>query len=97
MLGFPREFFEEKRPAYLRVLAFNDTGRKLLREMKTGASLPVLTTLGRQDFSRETAFARQLELETASTDLWALLQRDPSLNTPGLDYLKAPVYVKKGG
>lgn len=97
LLGFPREFFEETRPAYLRVLAFNDTGRKLLREMKTGASLPVLTTLGRQDFSRATAFARQLELETASTDLWSLLQRDPALNTPGLDYLKAPVYVRKEG
>ena len=38
--------FQRLGPAYIRPLAMNETGRRLMREMKTTASLPVVTKCG---------------------------------------------------
>ena len=47
LLDVPRWRWEDNTPAYLRVLAFNDTGRQLLKQMKATASLPIITGLYR--------------------------------------------------
>ena len=95
LLDKPRYFWEQPQPAYLRVLAFNDTGRKLLKAMKQTAQLPVITKLGHAPAqNRSSAFARQIELDLAATDLWSLLQYDDSLNRTGNDFLLSPRYVK---
>lgn len=95
LLDKPRSFWEQPQPAYLRVLAFNDTGRKLLKAMKQTAQLPVITKLGTAPAqSRSDLFARQIELNLAATDLWSLLQHDDSLNRTGNDFLLSPRYVK---
>lgn len=91
LLDKPCRLFEQQTPAYLRVLAFNDTGRQLLRTMKRTAQLPVVTKLGNTpQRGQSDAFAQQLELETAATDLWSLLQYDARLNRTGNDFLLSP-------
>lgn len=77
-------------PPYLRVLAFNDRGRELLKEMKTAATLPVLT---------KPAHARGLEpegaqlfcLEARCTDLYDLCF--PHIPTPGREWTTGPVFL----
>lgn len=92
LLQRPREYFDQKEPAYLRVLAFNDRGRQLLHQMKTTASLPLLTKLGKNPAQgREAAFGQQLDLDIAATGLASLLYGQVP---PDADYLKGPVYVK---
>lgn len=93
----PREAWAQQHAAYLRVLAFNDTGRQLLKQMKKTASLPVITKLGRgwqYDVGQAEACHTQLALELKATDVWSLLQKRPELNRQGNDYYMSPVYLK---
>lgn len=77
-------------PAYLRVLGFSGRGRKLLREMKEKAALPVLTKpahireLGEE---AQTLFA----LECRGSDLFGLCFDEPK--PCGLDYTQGPVIL----
>ncbi len=97
LLDAPRAVWTQKNAAYLRVLAFNDTGRELLKQMKKTASLPLITKLGRnwqyaKKFSDEAK--AQLTLELQATDIWSLLQAETALNRQGNDYYLSPVYVR---
>ena len=77
--------------AYLRILAFNEQGRSLLKDIKKNSSLPLLTKLGRNPFRNQSrAFTQQLKLDIAASDLLALLQQCPS----GSDFLTSPYYRK---
>ena len=85
------EDFAQAEPAYLRILAFNEQGRSLLKGIKKNISLPLLTKLGRNPFHNQSrAFRQQLELDIAASDLLALLQQRPS----GSDFLTSPYYRK---
>lgn len=96
LLDKPRSLLEQQQPAYLRVLAFDDIGRQLLKTMKTTAALPIITKLGRQkQQDTNSPLHQQLELETAATDIWALLQNNPALNKPGNDFFISPGYISK--
>lgn len=93
----PRETWAQQHAAYLRVLAFNDTGRQLLKQMKKTAALPLITKLGRgwqYNAGQAAACHTQLALELKATDIWSLLQKRPELNRQGNDYYLSPVYVK---
>ena len=102
LLDVPRWRWEDNTPAYLRVLAFNDTGRQLLKQMKSTASLPIITGLYRNwpqrlqhlSMRQQQIYIKQLELELKATELWSLLQLNPDLNRYGNDYLISPSYVK---
>jgi len=74
-----RPMWEFPEPEYIRVLAFNDRGRELLRKMKTKATLPLIT-------KPEYLYAADI----AATDVLASLQNQPV----GLDFTTSPVYVK---
>ena len=79
------------------MLAFNDTGRQLLKQMKKTAALPLITKLGRgwqYDTGKAAACHTQLALELKATDIWSLLQKRTELNRQGNDYYLSPVYVK---
>ena len=103
LLDVPRWRWEDKAPAYLRVLAFNDTGRLLLKQMKATATLPLITGLYRNwryrlphlGLRQQQIFTQQLDLELKATELWSLLQLNPALNRAGNDLLISPVYVKQ--
>lgn len=103
LLDVPRWRWEDKAPAYLRVLAFNDTGRLLLKQMKATSTLPLITGLYRNwryrlphlGLRQQQIFTQQLDLELKATELWSLLQLNPALNRAGNDLLISPVYVKQ--
>ena len=103
LLDVPRWRWEDNAPAYLRVLAFNDTGRQLLKQMKATASLPIITGLYRNwpqrlqhlQLRQQQIYSQQLQLELRATELWSLLQLNPSLNRSGNDFLTSPAYVKQ--
>lgn len=89
-----RSYFEQKEPAYIRVLAFNDMGRQLLKQMKDSARLPVITKLGKYPENNQSQnFAEQLELDLAASDLLALLRE--KAEPAGTDFLTSPYYYKK--
>ena len=93
LLDKERCYLEQAEPAYIRVLAFNDTGRQLLKIMKETATLPIITKLGKNPSnSQSLAFTQQLELELAASDVLALLQNTPS--QMGSDFLNSPYYHK---
>lgn len=85
--------FEQQQPEYIRVLAFNDTGRALLKTIKAHNNLPIITKLGKNPAAgHSSSFAEQLAVDTAASDLLALLQHKPeSINS---DYLTSPYYKK---
>ena len=96
LLDRPRSQWEQDSTAYNRVLAFNDTGRQLLKAMKTRATLPILTKLGKHPYAKQNvAFQEQLALDCAATDLWSLLQLSPKLNHSNNDSLLSPIYATK--
>ncbi len=91
LLDVPKANFGYRKPAYLRVLAFNDKGRNLLKEISVQAAVPVITKLGKNPCAGQSAaFAEQLTLETKAMDLWALLHGLPS----ALDRTTSPIYLK---
>lgn len=91
LLHHSAENFAQAEPAYLRILAFNEQGRSLLKDIKKNSSLPLLTKLGHNPFRNQSkAFRQQLELDIAASDLLALLQQRPS----GSDFLTSPHYRK---
>lgn len=95
LLDQPRNIIEQSAPSYLRVLAFNDTGRKLLKQMKNTATLPIITKLGNiQNLQQSLHFQEQINLEITATNLWSLLQYERNLNKSGNDYLISPEYIK---
>jgi len=96
LLDRPRSVWQQAAPAYLRVLAFNSTGRQLLKQMKHSSTLPVITKLGRNAAQWQGAdFTAQLELDIAATDVWSLLQEGSTPRRAGNDYYISPVYVEE--
>ena len=79
-------------PSYLRVLAFSDRGRKLLKTMKESAKLPVLTKLGKNIFSKypDANFNNTLKTEIAATNVYDILQGNGNYNR---DYTTSAIYV----
>ena len=78
-----------ERAPYLRVLAANDTGRRLLRQMRD-AGAPVLTKPA--DVSLLGAEAEALfAVESRCTDLYVLARLDPAQMTPEQEWRMTPV------
>jgi len=75
-------------PPYLRVLAFNDRGQALLKEMKKAAALPLITKPAHAR-KLDGAARRLFELEARCTDLYDLCLAD--VPTPGREWTTDPV------
>ena len=69
-LGITRECADVQ-PQYIRVLAFNERGTEILKEMKKTAALPVLTTARSFKALDENARA-MLDIDLRASDLFAL-------------------------
>ena len=94
LLQMPREFWTEvPDPCYLRVLAFNERGRGLLKAMKQAAALPVITKPGSLEQYRNTDLYPLLQLDAAAADLFRLLQGNTG--DYGTYCTSSPVYVKQ--
>jgi predicted nucleotidyltransferase len=79
-------------PSYLRILAFNDRGRKLLKIMKASATLPILTKLGKNIFAKypDADFHNTLKTEITATNVYDILQGNGNYNR---DYTTSTIYV----
>lgn len=80
-------------PLYLRVLGFNSTGRKILKEMKRKAQLPILIRPARQRNQLDGVAQQMLALDCRATNLYMLGYSLPFLRKPNLDLLQMPVQV----
>ena len=93
LLHKDRAFWTETpEPAYLRVLAFNDRGRSLLKEMKETAKQPVITKPGSKEQYKNTALYPLLQLDNDSADLYQLL--NGNIGVYGTCFTTSPLYLK---
>lgn len=89
----PVNVIKQMHPSYIRVLAFDDFGRELLKEMKETASLPIITKLGQYpENGQSSEFAQSIELDILATNLRELVSNGTmKLNK---DYTISPTYKK---
>ena len=91
-LGVPPVGRSERVP-YLRVLAMNDRGKALLREMRTKARLPVVVKPA--DARELSPDARRLmETEAKATDLYTLAYPDLAQSKGGSEWTTNPVILE---
>lgn len=89
-------------PQYIRVLAFNDNGRLLLRRMRDKATLPVIVKTARYLTTRTsgqglTVLQRMLAMDTRATDIYVQGFPDCHKRVAGRDFTCSPVYVRSRG
>ena len=81
-------------PPYIRVIALNERGREMLREIKRRTQLPIITKPAAA--KALTGGARELfELEARSTDIYSLLYRDEAARQGGQEWTQGPVIVRE--
>ncbi len=87
LLQNPKGLCKTKVP-YLKVLAFNDGGRQLLKELSKTCSLPIVTKAS----DGEKIDSRHFLLECRASDLYSFCRTDKK--PLGLEYTRSPIYVK---
>lgn len=89
LLNITSDFARENAvPTYARVLGFRRDAQPLLREIKTHASVPLVTKAA--DFDRnDPLFA----LDVCAQDLWSLGCTGPTLRASGRDFTTGPVII----
>ena len=92
LLNFTQQYAANE-PAYLRVLGFNHTGQKILKEMKKKAELPILIRPARQRQQLSLQAQQMLALDCRATNLYYLGYALPFLRKSNLDLLQSPVQV----
>ena len=90
LLNFTEQYAANE-PAYIRVLGFNATGQKLLKEMKKKAQLPVLIRPARQKNELSEQGRKLLDLDVRATNLYYTGYQNPALRKTGLDYTILPI------
>ena len=90
LLNFTEQYAANE-PAYIRVLGFNATGQKLLKEMKKNAQLPVLIRPARQKNELSEQGRKLLDLDVRATNLYYTGYQNPALRKTGLDYTILPI------
>ena len=74
---------------YIRVLALNERGAKMLNEIREKSSLPIVTKTSEANLSGEAE--KMFSHDLLATDIYALLTKN---KISGQDFLKSPVFVK---
>ena len=82
MLGIDQDRFDSIQ--YARVLAFNQRGRKILRDLKNFSSIPVITKISK--------YRDLLDLDITSTNLWGLTLS--KILPPFQDFFNSPIYLE---
>lgn len=80
-------------PSYIRVLAFNDNGKKLLKELKNRSAYPVISKAA--DFKcSDKRMSRMFAYDLLSTDIYNLAYKTPELKKGSEDYFTSPFYQR---
>jgi len=83
------DFFNQNGgPAYIRVLGFNETGRKLLSEIKDKAGLPVITKAANFKSSDLPRVSDMLQMEAAASDQYVLGFKNTALRKSGSEFTR---------
>lgn len=75
-------------PACIRILGFNETGRKLLSEIRGKSTLPVITKTAGHKNSTAEGVARTLKLEAAATDQYVIACQNPYMRKSGTEFTR---------
>ncbi len=75
-------------PACIRILGFNETGRKLLSEIRGKSTLPIITKTAGYKNSQAEGVARTLKLEAAATDQYVIACRNPYMRKSGIEFTR---------
>lgn len=101
MLGTTKEtisHFDKAGPLYARILAFNDQGRQIIKELKKTSSIPLINkatnylNTTKRSTTQLNDLEKMLAIDTYATDIYSLAY---SPNHPGgLDFIQSPIYIK---
>jgi len=87
-------------PLYARILAFNDCGRDMLKEIQNKSALTVITKTAailntrKLNSSNMTSLEKMLALDIKASDIYALAIPNPCLRFGGWDFLNSPEYIQ---
>jgi predicted nucleotidyltransferase len=93
------EDFDEQGPLYARILAFNQNGRLLLKEINKHSSIPPITktthylTSRQRDMDTLTSLQQMLSIDTLSSDIYSLGMPSLNWNTGGWDFRYPALYI----
>lgn len=88
LLGIEQESFNLQTQGYLRVLAFDATGQKIIRSIKKNGYLPLITNINKHtDLLKSSPL---LSLDVKATNIYHLAQKDPKLQVGGRDFIQKP-------
>ena len=82
-------------PPYIKVLAMNRVGVRLLKEARGRAGLPVITKPASAKKMSQRA-AGMMDIEAATTDFYVLAYRDEAARYGGQEWRQTPVVVEDG-
>lgn len=98
LTGMTGEFLEELKgngyAQYIRVLGFNETGRKLLASIKKKAQLPLITKPSKYSKLENPLARRLFEHEIHATDVYVLGYANPTQRLGGTELTTSPLYIK---
>lgn len=90
-------FIDEKRPQYLRVLGFNNNGRKLLSRIKACNSLPLVSKIANHireiDTTTTNHMLRSLSYDLLASDIYSLLYPDTGQRKANQDFTISPIII----
>jgi predicted nucleotidyltransferase len=75
-------------PPYIRILGFNETGRKLLSEIRGKSALPVITKTAGHKNSTVEGVSKMLSLEAQATDQYVIACQNPFMRKSGADFMR---------
>lgn len=84
-------FKDPNYPSYIRILAFNDNGKSLIKEIKNSSSYPIISKVADFKCSDE-RITRMFAYDLLSTDIYNLAYRTPTYRKGSEDYLTSPYY-----
>lgn len=79
-------------PAYIRVLSLNDTGRRLLSDIRNTTSLPIITKAADFKSSELPGVSEMLGIESAATDQYVLGYSNHSFRKSGSEFTRNVIY-----
>ncbi|MGE5614417.1 MAG: nucleotidyltransferase [Bacillota bacterium] len=82
-------------PAYIRVLGFNHTGRKLLSKIRKKAALPVIIKTAGRKKSDLPGVSDMLALEAGATDQYVLGFKNPHMRVSGSEFTRNVIYLSE--
>jgi len=91
--------FDTAGPLYARVLAFNNNGKDILRQLKEHSTVPLITKTTQYLDSHQRNIAelsplqKMLSFDTIASDIYSLGYPNHASRVGGLDFLRSPTYL----